>query len=169
MDEKIKQRIVGIIVITALLTIFLPMLFESPVDRSSRSISEMQIPEEPEQFQIEQVPESVEQVLQQKKPQAKKKSERKPVLKSAQTNVVKQDRKSKKLVRWVIQVGSFTSKENANNERNKLRKQGFSAFMETHNNIYRVRLAPELDKAKAEKIKQKLEEKNNIKTILVSE
>ncbi len=211
MDENTKQRIVGIIVITALLAIFLPMLFDDPVERSSRSISEMQIPALPKQFQARAqptVPSSTEQVLKtpvkaqaivsstQKKtkqvlakpvmsrtvvdsiPKKTKQILAKPVKsrpvvqpapsKTASTTI-KAKENTNKLVRWVIQVGSFKEKKNATAERDKLRKQGFVAFVEAYNDMYRVRVGPELDKSKAQKNQRLLEKKNTIKTLLISE
>ncbi len=211
MDEKTKQRIVGIVVITALLAIFLPMLFDDPVERSSRSISEMQIPDLPKQFQPRAqpvVPSSTEQVLktpvkarpvvsatekkteqvlpapvksktvvapapkktkQKSTPIAKSRPVVKPVPKKITATPIKQKENTDKLVRWVIQVGSFKEKKNAAAERDKLRKQGFVAFVESFNDMYRVRVGPELNKAKAQKNQRLLEKKNAIKTLLISE
>lgn len=167
MDEKIKQRLVGTIVITALLAIFLPMLFEDPVERRGLSVSEMKIPDLPVQFQspVQVAPSSIKQVL-----QAPDKSL--PVTHSG-TNKVDSGSKNQsarvdKLVRWVIQVGSFKVKKNALAERDNLRKQGFIAFVESYNGMYRVRIGPELDKTKAEQ-NQKLLEKKNMKTMLIQE
>lgn len=190
MDEKTKQRIVGIVVITALLAIFLPMLFEDPVERSGRSVSEMQIPDLPRQFQTQAqpvVPSSTEQVLQTPaKPvpivsstpketeqvllaPAKTQPVVNPIPKNTAVASTKPKAKTEKLVRWVIQAGSFKEKKNAETERDKFRKQGFVAFVESFKDMYRVRIGPELDKSKAQKNQQLLEKKNAIKTFLISE
>lgn len=54
---------------------------------------------------------------------------------------------------WVAQVGSFSSKSNAYGLRDKLRKKGFSSFVDSIKNngktTYRVRIGPETQKAKA--------------------
>lgn len=47
MNQELTQRIIGAIVLTALAAIFIPMLFEDPVDTSGQVVSELEIPEEP--------------------------------------------------------------------------------------------------------------------------
>lgn len=47
MDQELKQRLIGAIVVTALATIFIPMLFDDPVDQSGQAVSELVIPESP--------------------------------------------------------------------------------------------------------------------------
>lgn len=150
MREQIKQRLVGIIVITALLAIFLPMLLDEPVKREDRLIAKIRIPDLPIQLQTQAqtAPISSEQVLQNKA----KKSDKKI---------------SNKLQRWVIQTGSFKDKKNALAAQDKFRKQGFVAFVATYNDTYRVRIGPELNKTKAVQNKKLLEQQNNIKTLLI--
>lgn len=47
MDQELKQRLIGAAVITALAAIFVPMLFDDPIDESGKSINELKIPELP--------------------------------------------------------------------------------------------------------------------------
>ncbi len=47
MDQELKQRLIGAAVITALAAIFVPMLFDDPIDESGKNISELKIPELP--------------------------------------------------------------------------------------------------------------------------
>jgi DedD protein len=47
MNQELKQRLIGAIVVTALAAIFIPMLFDDPVDNSSQSVSELVIPATP--------------------------------------------------------------------------------------------------------------------------
>ncbi|MEC4748319.1 SPOR domain-containing protein [Methylomicrobium sp. Wu6] len=47
MDQELKQRLIGAAVVTALAAIFIPMLFDDPVDTSGQAVSEMTIPEPP--------------------------------------------------------------------------------------------------------------------------
>jgi len=77
-----------------------------------------------------------------------------------------------KLVRWYIQIGSFSKRENATSLWESLREQGLPASLDTvqtDNGIsYRLRVGPELDGKKAAAMKARLD-KQNIKAILVSE
>lgn len=47
MNQELKQRLIGAVVVTALAAIFIPMLFDDPVDNSGQSVSELVIPETP--------------------------------------------------------------------------------------------------------------------------
>lgn len=65
MDQELKQRLIGAAVITALAAIFVPMLFDDPIDESGKSINELKIPELPSKAQdveIMPLPERVEDV-----------------------------------------------------------------------------------------------------------
>jgi DedD protein len=47
MNPELKQRLIGAAVVTALATIFIPMLFDDPVDNKGQSVSELSIPTTP--------------------------------------------------------------------------------------------------------------------------
>lgn len=174
-DHKLKQQLVGAAVITSLAAIFIPMLFDDPVDESRQAIRGLTIPKAPvEVFENNPVvvPRSTKQVLEIPEPEVEPESVKR---KSVQIKpLIKEQKKppvySPDMVRWVIQAGSFGDKKNAIILREKLRKQGFNAFVEkSDKKLFRVRIGPELDKKRAEKTKARLEKINNMKTILVSE
>jgi DedD protein len=77
-----------------------------------------------------------------------------------------------KLVRWYIQVGSFSKKDNAMSLWDSLREQGLPASLDTvqtdKGTSFRLRVGPELDEKKAVAMKSRLD-KQNIKAILISE
>ena len=64
------------------------------------------------------------------------------------------------LVRWVVQVGSFSSPESAEDLVARLRLAGFSAFSEkvtsAQGTVYKVRIGPELDRDKAADLARKV-------------
>lgn len=65
MDQELKQRLIGAAVITALATIFVPMLFDDPIDETGKNINELKIPELPTKVQdveILPLPSKVEDV-----------------------------------------------------------------------------------------------------------
>lgn len=65
MDQELKQRLIGAAVITALAAIFVPMLFDDPIDETGKNISELKIPELPakaQEVEIMPLPEKVEDV-----------------------------------------------------------------------------------------------------------
>jgi DedD protein len=271
MDQELKQRLIGAAVVTALAAIFIPMLFDDPVDTSGQAVSEMTIPEPPantpngtesklptdaasvenadsntlapaasvnppaadlhpaggiekiepgllenaaadyeppsevelnadsetppdEESEIVQAapapepapplgpparetsataksltPEIRSPVAEQPaSPAAAKPAPAKPA-----ENAVKPPPKSTaKFERWTIQAGSFTKKENAVSQRDKLRKLGFPAAMETLSTgkgpIYRLKIGPELSKQRAIEIRNQLNQ-HSIKTIILAE
>jgi DedD protein len=79
---------------------------------------------------------------------------------------------SQKLVRWYIQVGSFSKKENAMSLWESLRDQGLPTALDTiqtdKGTTYRLRVGPELDGKKAVAMKARLDQQN-IKAMLISE
>jgi DedD protein len=183
MDQILKQRLVGVVVITALAAIFVPMLFDNPVEDNSRMIRELTIPEMPSanfESSIKRLPSSTEQVIKLPPPEPMLiEPENQPIEKSIVVPEKKtkrsegQKNNSDKMVRWVIQVGSFSQKANAVALKNTLRKQGFSTFVETFETeageMFRLKVGPELDKKRAEAMQKKINEKNNLHSILVTE
>ncbi|BCG63710.1 MAG: DedD protein [Methyloprofundus sp.] len=167
MNEILKQRIVGATVITALAAIFVPMLFDNPVSDADNYTNELSLPTEPEnnmQTLLETIPKSQQEVL----------SRPVPATVKIQSEMIKQSIKETDLKSWVIQVGSFSQKQNAQDFRDKLRKNNFTAYVDSITNnkgttLYRLRVGPEIDKKRALKAKQQLESLYKVKTMLVSE
>ena len=168
MDQELKQRLIGAVVISALAAIFIPMLFDDPVQDQGKFINELKIPEPPKETfaeTAENLPDSVEQVL--TLPEA-------PPLYVEQPKAQKPETPASGLVRWIIQVGSFADRKNALILQDELRKKGFSTFLdsvETEKNgkLFRLRIGPELDKKRAEVIKVKLEKQFQLQPILIAE
>ena len=166
MNEILKQRIVGTIVITALAAIFVPMLFDDPVSDADNFSNELSLPQEPAadmQALLNEIPKTSAQVL----------SKPTPVQVDLQAENIKQAVKETNLKSWTIQVGSFSQEQNAIEFRDKLRKKDFTAYVDsvTTNQgiLYRLRVGPELDEKRALKTKQQLESIYKVKTLLVSE
>ncbi len=71
---------------------------------------------------------------------------------------------------WVVQVGSFSARNNAQALRDKLRKQGHTSFVEsvkgTSGRVYRVRVGPELSKSAADKLRQRLLKEAGLKGLV---
>ena len=70
------------------------------------------------------------------------------------------------LVRWVVQVGSFSQEKSAEDLVAKLRLAGLSAFSEkvssSAGTAYKVRIGPELDRDKAAELKRKVKSEHNL-------
>ena len=84
----------------------------------------------------------------------------------AKTELVTESKKNIVELAWVVQVGSFSNSKNALALRDKLRKKGYRTFVESiktdSGKMYRVRVGPELDKAKIEKAQKKLKQREKL-------
>ncbi len=246
MSPELTQRLIGAVVVTALAAIFIPMLFDDPVDNSGRVVSELAIPAPPTVVNPPYPPSSVEDVTPSSaindrpsdlspdemaaepgyseeeddfspradvenapdadigdEPEAepeeqepvipavnpaqqttKKPTIKKPVAtvkpvpatKPAIKPTVPDNKASKPkpdLIRWYVQAGSFSKKENATSLADNLRKQGLPVLLEAiqvsgKGTFYRLRVGPELDKKRAVAMKEKLS-RQNIKSLLIAE
>lgn len=277
MDHELKQRLIGAVVVTALAAIFIPMLFDDPVDTSGKAVTELTIPPAPSNTgeTAQNLPQNKEQVLNKaetdlavseealepsestdnktlnkidndspteqpvmeavsedqavsetensvtpaenkldmpqpagsypqkqvqldtnmqplsksiepvvkakpvtetpvKKTMTLDKPKIKPTIASDKkkiTTAAPQNTNKKanaKSVRYSIQAGSFSKKENAQALVEKLRKQGLPATVETKGSLFRVKVGPALDKNKAAEMRAKLD-KQHINSLLISE
>lgn len=163
MDQELKQRLVGAVVITALAAIFVPMLFDDPVDETGKRINELEIPSLPERLEDGQsftMPGSSEEVI------------NLPVRKQLKVATPESDQVPE-LKRWYLQVGIFSQEGNALTLRNKLRQQGFATSISKVNSekgmLYKVKVGPELNKERAEKVKSRLEKMTDIKSFVTQD
>ena len=73
---------------------------------------------------------------------------------------------------FALQVSTVTIKDNAYALRDKLRKDGYTAYVETRTRngktSYRVRIGPELDKRKLEKLKVTLQKTEGLDGFIVN-
>ncbi len=212
MDETIKKRLVGAIVLVALAVIFVPFLLEEKQTPPLSSFElEETIPVQPTQkFRSGLVPdektatqeamraESQEDDynisdrldLSEYKPsavtketpaagakadQGQRKTEAKPAKgstqaaskaekKSAAAATEKKQSVSKK--GWVIQVGAFSQKSNADNLHKKLTKIGMKVYIEKGKKLYHVRIGPFSSRSKAQQHQRKVEKKTGQKGIV---
>lgn len=152
MEEGLKKRLLGAAVLASLAVIFVPMLVEEPVDKAELVRTPPPPKAKPFNSQLlrEEVPPPVaalpptqrrapEEIMD--TPVAPAAAEPKPVLRTG-------------LSAWVVQVGSFSSEENAVKLVKKLRKAGFQTQdpeqVEIRGKVlYRVRVGPVLEKDRA--------------------
>ncbi|MBE0468752.1 MAG: SPOR domain-containing protein [Methyloprofundus sp.] len=166
MNEILKQRIVGAMVITALAAIFVPMLFDDPVSDADSYTNELSLPQQPAdntQALLDSIPKTSRDVL----------SRPKPAQIDLQAQQIKKSAQQAKLESWIIQVGSFSQEQNAIEFRDKLRKNKFTAYVDSvssnQGTLYRLRVGPELGEKIALKTQQRLESLYKVKTLLVAE
>ena len=167
MDRALKQRLLGAVILAALLVILVPEWLDGSGHRA-RYPKNIDIPPapvfeplaefKPEKDKIEPPPAISETVVE--SPPAKPATSQKP-----------QTISRSKIHAWSLQVGSFKDEANALVLRDKLRAKGYPAYVEalksTTSIPYRVRIGPELDRERVIKLKQTLLEKEKIQGLVV--
>lgn len=93
------------------------------------------------------------------------------VIMPAPGSVEQTETEKKGLTAWVVQLGSFSSRENADNLSEKLRQAGYPAFVEPvksgSETAYRVRVGPELLRSDAQALQKKLDQNFQQKGIVL--
>ena len=195
MDENtFKHRIVGAIVLVTMGVIFIPMLLSG--HRDDVFHDENVIPAKPtvleniKTFELENpIPEPSSQAI---KRTPVDKHTRKTDEKNQVTNETEPEKVPEKTYpvakaapeaprktiskpaekAWAVQVGSFSNRDNAIRLRDKLRKKGYPAFVEKitgkNQDVYRVRIGPEVRREKAEKIQKEVSAKLDLKSYVVA-
>jgi DedD protein len=192
-EITVKQRLAGAIVLIALGVIFIPMLLDGAGMREKDRL-EMRLPPKPRydfprQIKVEPLPEPVkeevvttesEPIKEEPKPETEPKQVKPPVQEKpkASTRPVKPEpeptpAKSPGLETYVIQVGSFGDRSNALALRDKLRKAGFTAYIESTRaggkEMTRVKVGPVLKQKEAESLLQRLNKKMKLEGQIVKE
>ncbi len=179
---KLKQRVVGTVVLVALFIIIV-LILPSRDDGGAEVLEMVEIPPKPTNFNVKvlpiKVPESPRKpkiILQQAvrlaqdepnpgaksglEPAATQKLVKKPAVKIANDAKAKTPTVSV-AQEWVIQVGSFSTKENAAGLHDRLKADNYKVFVKevksSSGSSYRVLIGPNADRAKLEPFKVKLE------------
>jgi len=156
MEKKLQQRLVGAAALVALGVIVIPVLLDGS-GYKSRHEKTIVIPDKPSFPAMSQKKvKPIATPIDKKKKQAEKKKKTSP---------------AKPIQSWALQVGTFANKTNANKFRDKLRKAGHSAYVEKTKSdgktSYRVRIGPELEKKRLEKLKARLMKEKKIDGFVV--
>jgi len=195
MDQNIKNRLVGIIVVFALAVIFLPMILDGSGVRKDNF--QVIIPPQPDvasdpefnsrivelNAEVEAIPELeqrfVDEVSTENPVKTDSQTSAKAEIKSAPTAVVSSEPEEVDTLpaktggdSWVLQVGSYQDRKKALTQRDKLRKSNIAAvFIEQFNAdnkpSYRVRLGPFVNREQARVAQNKIKAKYNINGIIM--
>jgi len=194
MEQKLKQRLVGAIVLVSLAVIFIPIILEGPDDEwSPRSHSmpeppqmdygvdmELALPsvETQEIAETESVdapePVPVPVAVPPVEPTPEPEQPAKPVVQPPPPPAAaakKTDSLPVPPPGWYIQVGSFSQQMNAEGLRDRLQAAGHSTRLQAINigkaQVYRVLVGPTTSRASAEQQNAKLEKQQQIKGIVI--
>ncbi len=176
MDDSLKRRLVGAIVLVSLVVIFVPMLLEEE-PMISPGITTSNIPPTPhaaKEFSSRIQPlesETAPAVV----PAAPTEASAPTATTSAPASTAESSPSETPQPRvglsaWVVQVGSFGARENADQLAAQLRQKKLPAFVEQASidkkTMYRVRVGPEVDQKKAEAMQAEIEKLLELKTRL---
>lgn len=173
MDSNLKQRIIGIIVLAALAIIIIPLFF----DHAGRVMNEEKlsshvpappskpvmnvVAENPKQIQPAQIDQSVV---------ARAQTTIKEMLsKKTQVPVVKIPAQGEA---WVVQIASFSQKDNADKLVQQLQAKGYAAYIKqnkTSDNkvIMKILVGPEASLEMAQAVQKKLENELHIRGVVL--
>ncbi len=153
LDRGLTQRIVGALVLLALSVIFLPMLFTR---QDVPPALEVSVPARPE------MPEMPRAAMQ-------------PADAAAPQNVAVRTVASESShldadnlpISWSIQLASLSSRPNAESLMQKLRVQGYNAYIRTFDGMNRVFVGPLIERSEAERLRDQLNRQQNVKGFVV--
>lgn len=218
MDNLVKQRVIGAVVLVALAVIFVPMLLEQPEDELGPvgsnlpdkpdqivrdRVEPLILPEPPEQSEPAQVvldapsadaaapagtPPSEPVTPPAEVAPAESAPAPEPAIPTTPAEPVAppaaaapaapapapaaqpQTTPAQPLSGWVVQLASLASKDNALALQERLRGMGYTAFVEEAKTaqgvLFRVRVGPELERANAEKLRDRLDQQVQLKGIV---
>jgi DedD protein len=151
LDKSLQQRLIGAVLLVALGVIFIPVLLDGS-GYKSRQERMIEMPAAPEFPAVREFSPKTE-VTVSKPPPA-------PVAAAKAESSVSAAAPEQPVKAFALQVSTVTIKDNAYALRDKLRKKGYSAYVETRTQngktSYRVRIGPELDMNRLEKMKKTL-------------
>ena len=156
MEKSLQTRLIGAAAFVALGVIFIPVFLDGS-GYKSRHEKTIEIPDRPSFPSLSEV--KVKPIA---TPIDKRKKE---------VEAKKKSNPAKAIQSWSLQVGTFGSKENANTFRDKLRKAGHPAYVESSKSdgktSYRVRIGPEIEKKRLEELKTSLKKDMKIDGFVV--
>ena len=171
MDERLKRRLVGAVVLVSLAVIFLPMLLEERQGREVR-IETSNIPAKPAvdegyRSKVRPLPDDEPLI-----PPLSLDEQDVAMTAPAETPAAAPGREPAPeprvgLSAWVVQVASLSNRDNAKRLVADLRKRGHAAFLEqvyvNGKNLFRIRVGPEVDRKRAERMVQEIHKQFKLK------
>jgi len=190
-EDWLKQRLVGAVVLVALGVIFIPMVVESPKQEptsagrlydadmpetdfleESPRLTEIVIPIPEESLVVGTAAGESPEVVPEPTVVGHPKAETVTPAAPAEKKVEDAPPPSSNAVSsWVVQVGSFKREANAMALRDKLRKGGLACFVErvksSSGSVYRVRVGPEMSYAKVKQMKKSLQQRFSLSGVIM--
>lgn len=157
---NLQHRLVGALVLIALAVIVIPLVLDFDAGQLHLSARD-NIPEQPRDFRIEEVPLVVPG-------DAVAPAAAEPAAPAGSAEPV-----AGRPAAWVVQVGSFSSEDNARALRDQLRAKGYKAvFIDREvidgKPVLRVRIGPEMERARSEQVREQVAREMKLQAVVVS-
>jgi DedD protein len=185
MDKKLKQRLVGAVVLISLAVIFIPIILEGPDDEWTPRVQEIPVPPQIEYQAEVELPVPDEQpapapvtTIPATAPAPEAQDAVVPPPPAAQPAPTRQEPVAEQppaaakapAGSWFIQVGSFSQQPNASGLRDRLKKTGYnSRLQETaagNGKVWRVLVGPFETRAAAEKQRDRITSQHHMKGLV---
>lgn len=165
LDRRLKQRLLGALVLIALAVIFLPMLLSREEAHQQVRVEAPAMPEMPEVLLA--APETVDgsgndegEVITESNTDADTPA------KSSASDTGHLDERGLP-VTWSVQLASFSVPANAHALVQELRERGFNAYARTSDKLYRVFVGPVIERSEANRLLRLLERQQGLKGFIV--
>ena len=182
MDQQLKERLIGIIILVLFAVIFIPMFFSGTHDPILKNKENISISKESEFISklkpMTDTATDTDLNTENIKLAPVVEESLAPVVEESLAPVVEEIPFNKEILKtdsvgqmnWVVQVGSFSSKDNAEKLNQKVKKAGFRSFVNpiTQNNkiMHQVCLGPEYDETDANNLLKEIKNKMKLDGIV---
>lgn len=184
LDKGLKQRMVGALVLVALAVIFLPMLFSRPDEQRQIVVDAPAMPAMPAMPEHPVVPAEVPEPIPEppQLPQTQTEpavAESAPAPAPAPAAVVPPPALSEPAkpashldanslpVSWSVQLASLSSRERAVELQQRLRSQGYNAYVRSVDGMNRVFVGPVIERAEANRLRDQLNRQQKLNGFIV--
>lgn len=171
MDETLKIRLVGALVLIAVMAILWPLLFDDAEEIQLSQQSEIPAPPKVEEWQVAERELPAERIRTLDEPGEEAAGVEDP---SANGEQASPPAETAGLMReaWAVKVASLNDLENGSRLVEKLQKDGYRAYgrvssVDTGGDVMRVYIGPKFDKRRADSIKLEVDREYAVKSMVV--
>ena len=157
MDQQLKERLIGVTALVLVAIVFIPMFYKKSTDLALR-----------EKENVEFINENESEFISKLKPMTETAAieDNNTQITAVEEQVNKDKVSSKKVemgqMNWIVQIGSFSSKENAEKLNKKVKKAGFRSFVNPitidDKTMHQVCLGPEYDMTAANELLKEIKD-----------
>ncbi len=187
LDNVVKQRMVGALVLIAVAVIFLPMLFTREDETRHVQVEAPSAPQAPATSQHRyclrnRSPATTRRAISHprcRSPRRRQASSGSSAVRSGARSGARTGSAPAKpaapagvdanglSISWSVQLASMSNRANADNLQKTLRTQGYNAYIRTADGVNRVFVGPLIERAEADRLRDQLDKQQKLKGIVV--